>query len=281
MLSTVTQDTTGATTIYRVHNVPVVLSAYLEQDDFDLDNFEVNIIQALISNININNYRMLTDFINIKFPDTTGKLTNMQYNTIDQTVVSRSLTSIPSSPMFGDSYIINGSEGIDALSNDWNDYINYIATWNGARWVFSAPTFDDFVLVDNTYVTTDPDQDKKLIFTGSRWIEPIFDIPFAINLKIIQNPVVATSTTALVSNIRTQLISQMSSQFGLDQDIDRSEIIKIARSIEGVKFAELTEPQVDIRFNFDLTDLTQEELLDYTPQLVAFTEDTISITVVN
>ena len=281
MLSTVTQDTSGPETVYRVHNVPVVLSAYLAQEDFDLDNYEVNVLQTLVTNININCYRMLTDFVNIKFPDTTCKLTNMQYNPFGQTVISRSLTSVPTSAMFGDSYIINGSEGTDSLGNDWNDYINYIATWNGARWTFSPPTFDDFVLIDNIYVLTDPDQDKKLIFTGSRWIEPIFDIPFGISLKIIQNPVVATSTTALVNSIRTELINQLSSKFGLDQDIDRSEIIKIVRSVEGVKFAELIEPQVDIRFRFNITDLTQEDLLDYTPQLVAFTEDTISITVVN
>ena len=67
----------------------------------------------------------------------------------------------------------------------------------------------------------------------------------------------------------------------MDQDIDKSEILQVIRSVSGVQYAELILPKVDIRFKYQIQDLPQDELLDYTPQLVAFTQDTISITLLN
>jgi hypothetical protein len=225
---------------------------------------------------------MLNDFINLKFPDTTGLLTNMNYNPLTQNkIVSRRLTSIPVSPTTGDIYIVNGSEGIDFLGNNWNEYINYFSRWDGSRWVFSPPTTNDFIEIDNRYDITDPDQGKRFIYTGNIWFEPIFNIPLNISMRIRQDPTVTSSTTTLVETIRQTLVESMYSKFGMDKNIDRSEIIKIVRSVSGVQYVELLEPQVDIKFNYTLGDLTEEQLLDYTPQLVAMTEDTISIKVIS
>ena len=267
---------------YRIHNVPVILTEYINLPTFDSNSFELTVLQKLISNIQINKYRMLNDFINLKFPDTTGLLDNMKYNPIDDhKIISKRLTSIPINPAFGDSYIVNGSEGYDLGGDNWNKYINYIARWNGAKWIFIQPTTNEFIEIDDTYDPNDPDQGKRLIYSGSAWIEPVFNIPLTISLKIEQDPSVATSSTALVSNIRSVLVDTLSANFGLDKNIDRSQIIQTVRAIAGVKYVELLEPQVDIRFNYDSQDLTEEELLDYTPQLVCFTEDTIAIKIVS
>ena len=264
---------------YFIHNVPVILSEYLVQPEFDAQNFETVVLQKLISNISVNRYRMLTDFVNVKFPDTTGLLTNMLYNPISKTIISRSQTSIPIAPLVNDTYIINGTEGTDPLGNDWSDYKNYLAKWNGTKWLLTEPEFDEFIIIDNPY-ETDPDQGKKLIYSGKSWMEPIFNIPFTISLKIRKDPNVATTSGAIVSNIRTALIDGLAGKLGLNVDIDKSEIISIVRGVSGVQYAEILQPEIDIRFKFDIDDLSQSELLDYTPQLVAFVEETIQITVV-
>ena len=231
----------------------------------------------------ISQYRMINDFINIKFPDTTGLLTNMKYNPVDaQTIISRKLTSVPISPILNDTYIINGSEGYDFLGNNWNNYINYIVIWNGVEWLFTPPSINQFIEINNIYDPLDDDQGKRLIYSGSSWFEPVFNIPINITLRITQDSTISSSTSAIVNSIKTEIVNQMASQFGLDKNIDRSQIIQIVRSVPGVKYVELLEPSVDIKFNYNiLTDLTEEEVLDYTPQISAITEDTITVKVVS
>lgn len=284
MISSVDSYTDEESVIkYRIHDVPVILNEYVNLPTFDSNNFELNVLQKLINNMQISQYRMINDFINIKFPDTTGLLTNMKYNPVDaQTIISRRLTSVPVSPNLNDTYIINGSEGYDFLGNNWNNYISYIVIWNGVEWLFTAPSVNQFIEINNIYDPLDEDQGKRLIYSGSSWFEPVFNIPLNITLRITQDSTISSSTSAIVNSIKTEIVNQMASQFGLDKNIDRSQIIQIVRSVPGVKYVELLEPSVDIKFNYNiLTDLTEEEVLDYTPQISAITEDTITVKVVS
>jgi len=277
MFSSIT-ETDGVTT---VHNVPTILSSYITQENFNVDNFELAVFQKLIGNLKINSIRMLTDFLNIKFADTIGKLTNMKYNAIASTkIISRSLTEVPNTPVINDTYIVNGTEGIDIFSQDWNTHKNELAQWNGNSWIFIKPSFDEFIQIVNPLNTSDPDQNKKLQWTGISWVEPIFDIPFNVSLKINKDPDIAISSSALEANIKTALLDNFASKFGMDVDIDRSEIVKVARGVLGVRFVEIIGPEIDIRFNYKIDDLVFADLLDYTPQLVAFTSDSISITII-
>ena len=284
MISSVTNDSTD---IYYVHDVPVILSEYLTQDNFDKKNFELIVLQSLIQNLSITSKRMLTDFVNIKFPDTYGLLTNMQYNPLsDYRVISRTLSIIPEydplhpelGPIYGDTYIVNGGE-IDPNTGSriWVKEVNKLSQWNGSTWVFISPKFDEFIQITNTYDPSDVDNGKKLIWTRSEWMEPIFGIPFDIKAKISIDPLTTSTSSAIVDSIKSTLVSTFATKFGMDVDIDKSEIISVIRSISGVQYCELLEPQVDIKFKYEMTDLTLEQLLDYTPQLVAFTEDTIEI----
>jgi hypothetical protein len=65
----------------------------------------------------------------------------------------------------------------------------------------------------------------------------------------------------------------------MDANIDRSEIITVIRTVPGVTYCELNEPAIDIKFTYNMEDLPMIQLLDYTPQLVAFTYDNISISI--
>jgi len=281
MISSVTTETTDGIITYSIHNVPVILTEYLNQEGFNQKDFEFAVLQDLIDNIKINSKKMLTDFINIKFPDTTGSLTNMQLNETETIpVISRSLTSIPSSPSLNDCYIINGQEGTDSFSQNWNDYINDLVTWNGATWVIETPNLDTTIIVENSYDPLDPDEGKTLVWNGAEWVYSVFNIPLELEVQIHKDPVYSLSSSALVSNIKTAVLTYFASKFGMDKDLDRSELLSVIRQVEGVRYATIIRPEIDIKFTYELEDLTFAQLLDYTPQLVAITSDSITIIIV-
>lgn len=270
--------------VWNVHDVPVILSEYLTQSGFDTTDFETRVIQKFVSSIKINDRKMLTDFVNIKVPDTTGPLTNMQYNTPDYTVISYTESSVPSSPENFDTYIVNGSEG-----GAWAGHQNDIAKCVSPSWQFISPQIGDQVEIDNPLDLDDPDNGTVLISNGCEWKainsvggdEPLFSIPFFVKLKITRDSTTISSNSQIVSNIKEALIDRFATRFGMDVDIDRSEIIEVVHGIGGVKYVELTEPFVNIRFKYELDDLTPSQLQDYTPQLCAFTTDTIEVTITN
>lgn len=275
MLSDITLDT--SINKYLIHNVPCVLSEYLEQSDFNIKDFEVSAIQAFISNVQINDHKMLTDFVNLKFSDTTGPLTNMKYNESDVEIISYTQSSVPvpppGSPLV--SYVINGTEG-----GVWAGNQNSIARWNGSTWIISLPRINETAVINNIFNSSDPLNGSKIVFSGEEWVDPVFDIPFAVTAHIIKDPTSPISNSTIVSTIKSNLIDEFSSKFGSDKDMDRSEIISVIRGVSGVQYVKLFDPVIDIRFKYNLSDLTVDQLFDYTPQMSAFTADTISITVI-
>lgn len=302
-----TDENTGEilNTHYTVHNIPVILSDYLTaiyQRDSESEtpyNFEIIVMQKLIQNLGLEDRRMLTDFINIKFPDTYGALNNLKYNPYEHEIVSRFRTPFnyetPSDISFVESgssssgisdsskYIVNGE--VPGYENTpLSDYLNWIAEWfendNGGVWSLVRPSRGMYVkLLDET---DDDGREKILIYNGNKWIDAqSFRIPLFIKLKVEMDPTKTLSDAKLKQNIIDQLMLHFNPIMGIQKRIDRSEIVTVVRATTGVLYCELIEPAVDIKFDYDIKDLTQPELMDYTPQYVGFTEDTISIEVVN
>ena len=282
MFSNVDQfkDSSGSTFV--IYDTPVIYTPYLEQDYLMRNKFDTYVLQNIIDKFNVNNKKMLTDFNNIKYCDTYGKLTNMLFNKEDRVIITRSLL-VPPNPLDcknGDLYIVNGGEGLDQFGNDWLNHIHEFAIWDIDHWRFFKPFIGEMVKVNNIYDMDDPDQGRILIFTGKRWIIPVYDIPLTIKLKIVRETSKYTDS-ALIDIIKNTLYNEFREKFGLDINIDRSEINKVVRSIEGVKYCEVIEPESDIFFNFKINDLTIDELKIYTPQLVMFTPNTISVQIVS
>jgi len=282
MFSTVKYETleTGES-IYSIYDTPVILSEYLTQESLDIQHFNTHVLQKLMNNLYYSDKRMTTDFINTKFCDTCGKLTNMLYNKEKREVITRSLMEPPAVydvRNINDVYLVNGGEGIDEFNNDWLTHIHEYARWNGSEWEFTKPNIGETIKINNIYNSIDePEQNSKLVYTGKRWIYPIFDIPFKISLKVVPDRTVSASPQGIINSIKNNLLNHFIPKFGMDVNIDRSEIIEITRSTTGVKYAELIEPETDIRFKYDIDKLTHEELILYTPQLVQFTSSTITI----
>ena len=59
----------------------------------------------------------------------------------------------------------------------------------------------------------------------------------------------------------------------------KSEIISTIQGISGVRHCNLIKPESDIFFNYELTSLTEDELLEYGAEYIYFNEDSISVKV--
>jgi len=284
-------------TLTTVHNVPVILSSYLDDgigggvlNTENQKNFELVVIQNLINNIDVNSKRMLTDFINIKFPDTNGQLNNLKYNPVDYIINSRYITPFAntspegfnssSSPDIetGSMYIVNGPvPGYEDY--DLTSYINYIAVKRSdGGWRLIQPARDTYVRVLDEY---DIEHDNNVLaFDGKDWIDvQKFTIPLEIRARIRVSPDASTSYQAIITKIKETLIEYFTPKFGMNQNLDRSEITSVIRSVQFVTYCDLLSPEIDIRFNYELSDLSQKQLLNYTPQYVGFIENSISIDV--
>lgn len=327
---------------YRIHNVPAIFQDYYnnivnsEDNTQDSNNFELHVMQKLVSNLNLSDSRMLTDFVNIKFADTYGSLINLRYNKPDYIVESRywhtpwwngskqvqdktdmnaeyeasyskpeserttesdsfpDIMKWPATPEYPDGttneyyidpaativyYIVNGV--IPEEKRPLSEYIGHIALRVPHRQAEGKYTWTYNLYEPDvgTYVRVKDELDadgyyKTVVWTGKQWKDVTeYKIPLHIKLKVeVDTDKVSKNDEAITEEIIDTLTQyyQESGKMGLQRNLDKSEIIRVCRSVEGVIYAELLDPAIDIRFNYEMKDLTQKQLLDFTPQYVGF-----------
>lgn len=259
-MSNVTSDGTS----YIVYDVPVVKGSYY--DSIDKEVFEVNILQSMMETVTFGNYKMLTDFVNLKFGNTTGTMTNMQHNPVTLLPVTDIGCSPPDFPSLGDRYIV--SEGSDA----WIGHNNNIAQCTDATavtWTFSTPHVDDII-----YITS---KAKKYIFSDMGWVDPEYTIPLQLEIEIFKTSTFTGSVSDLTASVKTAILAAFSSRFGIGITLYRSEIIDVIQGVTGVGYCRLVQPASSIYFDYDIDNFTQTDLLEYGPEYVYFTEDDITI----
>jgi len=264
-----------------VYDIPTVEKDYY--DNVNQREFETQILQSLLATLTFEDYKMLTDFVNIKFGNTTGRLQNMQLNEVNTLAVIdfRSDPGDPCGPSgndchTGDRYIILNGTGV------WEGKDNQIAECTlsspdstsaadatAVTWVYTQPNTDDMVYVTN--------KSYKYVFGAAGWVLPNYLIPLQISLDVFQTDEYTGSISNLATAVRTALVTAFEDRFGIEIDLYRSELIDIVQGVDGVEHCRLKAPGSNIFFNFDLINLTQDELLEYGPEYVYFTTDDISI----
>jgi len=262
MMSNTSDD--GTTTV--IYDIPVIKKSYY--DGVTKQDFELQVLQALLSSMDLKSYRMLTDFTNVKFCNATGVMTNMLRNDVTRPDVKDiGLTSIPTSPSISDRYIISGNEG-----GEWEgkrDQIALCTDSTSITWTYIEPTANDIVNIDS--------KPYKYIYTQYGWAPPIYDIPLQIELEVFRDPTADTSDAGLSADIKTALVSAFSDRFGPNIAIYRTEMIDVIQGVTGVSHCRLIKPESSIFFNFNISDFSQQELLEYGPEWVYFTEDDIVV----
>lgn len=179
--------------------------------------------------------------------------------------------SIPSSPTLADRYIVCGNEGGTWSGN--RDQIAVCTDATSVTWAFIQPTTNDIVLVESV--------NKNYIYTPYGWMQPVYETPIKIRLEVFKLSDSTITDTTLISNIKTALLAEFEPRAGPNIKLHRSEIIDIVQSITGISHCQLIEPASSIFFNFEFSDLTQQELLEYGPDWIYFTANDITITVLS
>lgn len=251
-----------------VYDIPVILKTYY--DSIIKKDFEATVLQSMMNDINFSNYKMLTDFTNLKFINTYGTMTNMQYNPVTKNACEDiGVITPPTIPGLGSRYIIGYTE-----TGDWankNGQIAQCIDATNVTWYYFVPTSDDIVYVNNT--------GKKYIYNGNKWILMEYQCPLQIEVEVFKVPNYYGSDVVLSNLVKDTLLDTYQDRFGPNISLYRSEIIRTVQNIEGVSHCNLIKPESNIFFEFDLQDLTQQELLEYGPEYVYFTIDTITVKV--
>jgi hypothetical protein len=259
-MSNVVEDGTS----FIVYDIPVIKKEYY--DSINQREFETQVLQQLLTTIEFKDYRMLTDFINFKFANTTGLLQNMKLNEVTLPRILDILSVPPTSGNQGDRYIVLNGTGA------WLGQDNNIASLSDAtsmNWVFTEPTTEDIAYVIN--------KGENYLFSESGWLVPEYNIPLTIELDVFKDATYSGSIGDLTQEIRTTLVEAFEGRFGINVDLYRSEIIDTVHNVDGVEHCRLIKPESSIFFNFDINDFSQEQLLEYGPEYIYFTSDDITI----
>ena len=253
-----------------VYDVPVIEKNYY--DSVNKEVFELQILQNLISTMDLSNYKMLTDFANIKFTNTIGIMENMLLNV---PTISDVIDIVPCSPPtanIGDRYILIGTDcANDPMTGNIIQCIDGSAY--PAIYLIDEPTADSIVYVTNL--------DKKYIFSENGWITlPLYNIPLEIEIEVFRSLSYSGTVSSLITSVRDTVYEAYKDRFGSNSTIYRSEIINTIQQIDGVSHCRLKKPETSIFFNFELINLTEVQLLEYGPEYVFFTRDSISVRVV-
>ena len=263
MMSNVYIDTVGGTTT--IYDIPVVEKTYY--DSIVKKDFELDVLQKMMTVMDFKSYRMLTDFTNLKFTNTTGSMTNMNLNAVTKSDVIDIGIIIPPTPVVDDRYIIGYTE-----IGEWADKNNQIAQCidsTGLNWYYFPPTTNDIIYVTN--------KGKKYIFNGNKWVLMDKQIPLIIEVEVFKAQTYYGSNIELSNVIKDTLLTEYSSRFGPNVTLYRSELIRTIQSVSGVGHCNLLQPSTDIFFEYDISDFTETELLEYGPEYVYFNSDSIFI----
>ncbi len=266
MLSNVEIDSVSNTTI--VYDIPVVEKDYY--DGIDKENFELNVLQNMMSVMDFKTYRMLTDFTNLKFTNTTGSMINMKYNPVTKNdCIDIGITTPPILPSIGDRYIIGFTES-GTWANKYGQIAQCIDT-TGTIWYYFAPITDDIIYVTN--------KGKKYIYNGNKWVLMEYQIPLELEVEVFKASNYYGSDVELANLVKDTLLTEFSTRFGPNITLYQSEIIETVQGITGVRNCNLIKPESNIFFEYALETLTEDELLEYSPEYIYFDENSISVRV--
>ena len=264
MMSNISIDSTAGLTI--IYDIPVIEKTYY--DSISKKDFELTVLQNMMDAMDFKNYRMLTDFTNLKFSNTIGTMYDMKYNPVTKSdCIDIGIIVPPSSPSLGDRYIIGYTD-----SGVWANKNGQIAQCTspiGPTWNYFDPITDDIIYVINKL--------KKFIYNGSKWVLMEYNIPLEIEVEVFKAADYYGSDTTLANLVKSTLLNEYSSRFSPNTTLYKSELIKTIQGVSGVGHCNLIKPESNIFFEYDLQTLTEDELLEYSPEYIYFTENSISV----
>lgn len=270
-----------------VYDVPVILLEYLQKLDEDMqsDNFTDQVLHRIVT-FDMSEYRMITDFVNLKFSNTFGPITNMNHNPDTKGVVNRiDPESIPSCSHDGYACVVTNDTNAWSGAPWYKKTGGFIAkynSWVSNYWVFSQLKTNDIVVYDpddrvwRREVTKDALQ--KFIYNGDNLYSMTKTIPLEIDLEVWKDPSANISDSGLINTIKDSITRAFLLKMGYDKPVYVSDLTGIVQNVTGVSYCKVLKPEHDIFFNYDHEMFNHEDLLRYSPQLVYMAANSINVT---
>jgi len=259
-----------------IYNVPVIQKTFWDNLANQKDAFVLQVLSKIIQ-FDITNYRMLTDFVNLKFANTTGVLDNMKYNVVPSYLVVDDVDIDPTKMVSGEKYLIT------TRKNLWNHKTNFIVSAGKqstvTSWGIISLVVNNIVNV-KSWENNNDHPSNLMIFNGDTMHYLVQEIPLKVNAIVRKDSKKTATEQAIINNVTTALLTNLSTKFGYDHNLYRSEIIDVIMEVEGVAYCELLHPAFDIFFDYNLTEqLTPAQILRYTPQILYMDKSNINLTV--
>jgi len=261
MRSNTVSDSTNTT----VYDIPVVKNSWY--NGITKEDFENQVLQIMMTSMDFVGYKMLTDFANVKLCNTTGTMENMKLNPVTKRAALDILSTPPVSPSLNDRYIVAPYRPAGAWVDHGNE-IAYCVDTTSVTWMYIEAVTDDILFVGST----------KYIYSGRGWLPiPDYQMPLEIEVEVFKDEGYSGTYNDLVNAVRDAIVTEFNDRFGPNVEIYRSEIDETVQNIEGVDHCRIVKPESSIFYSFRLDKLTEDELLEYGPEYVYFTEDSITV----
>ena len=197
-----------------VYDVPVIEKEYY--DSLTKKDFELEVLQALISSMDLTEARMLTDFTNIKFTNTYGILSNMLLNQATIADIEDIVETLPTSAEVNSKYIFSPCTGDD----EYQDYIITCTDSTNLTFVYQEAVADSIAYVNS--------KGENYIYSDRGWIPlPLYSIPLEIEIEVFRSSTFSGTLTSLIDTVRQTIYDAFEDRFGTNATIYRSEIIDI------------------------------------------------------
>lgn len=257
-----------------IYDVPCVLKEYYDNlSEDEKVTFESDIIQKLIANNTLDDYRMMNVSVNIKFARTCGYSQNYYLNNPTKGKVIDILNAPPTPTELEDGarYIVG--ENPSGLFSGQNGKIALYSADNGWFFLDSAP--GDIVTVIN--------KGEQYTYSGNAnyWFVPKFEIPFKITVYVYVNSL-AENDGVVVKAVKNQLMYVLTETSNMQTDQHRSAMYQAIQQIGSyIDHCEIRIPEVDLVYNYSIDKLTKEQLKRYVPEYIYTTENEISVKVLH
>jgi hypothetical protein len=284
-----------------MYDVPLMKKDYLDflTANNQIDNFIQQIVHRIVT-FDMTDYRMLTDSVNLKFSNTTGKLTNMNFNPVNKgfiTGIDPTTLPDPFCPTCGYAYAVTNNTNYWASENwvevsDGEDNTVLVDVWSKieggfiaryslsepGNWVFTTLNTNDIVYYDPEN-TSDPEQSTKMIFNGNNLHSVTKDIPLEFEAIVWVDSNFPMSENAFINTIKSTIANHYMELMGYDHTLYISDLTSVIQQIDGVLYCDIKKPAHDIFFDYEFDNFSHEDLLRYSPQLVYLDTNHMSITI--
>lgn len=255
--------------ISTIYDIPCIKKSYIDNLTIEeKTNFETEIMQRLIGNNSLDDYRMMNVSINIKFARTYGYSKNYDLNETTKASVIDIVNDVPSDPEEGNKFIVGETPtGVFTGNN------GKVAMFSNGNWFFldSAPG-------DIIYVVA---KGKKYTYNGNAnyWFTPKFSIPYNIEVYVYVNSL-ADNESVVAKAVKNQILYVLAKYSNIQYDQHRSLMYQAIQELGSyIDHCEIKIPEVDITYNYDIEKFTKEQLKCYVPEYIYTDEEHIQVKV--